>query len=285
MATRERRARADHFDKELIALFHDALILHQLQENALSLMATGGFGRGELFPGSDLDITFVHQKVDQETLKKFANQILFPLWDKGLKIDYSVRSPDEIRLAMKNDVKVVLGLLDSRFLAGNRKLAEDSTQAALNLWRNDFKHYLKTIKLSLSERHERSGELAFLLEPDIKEARGGLRDITLLRAFENHLPSEINLSRIGAAESVLSDVREALHLHSGNAKDILYFAEQDAIAKSLNYADADEMMHVVAKSARVVDFALQRALYHFEQPKNSFFKKTFPTHCGRTLFE
>ena len=286
MGTRERRARSDQYDKELISLFNGALSSHSaggISEENIVLLATGGYGRGELVPGSDIDIAFVYEKISEEILKTFVNEILFPLWDKGLKIDYSVRNRQELRVALKSDVKVTLGLLDSRYVTGQMKYADDVAKLALDVWQKNFRNFLQVIEPTLDERYERSGELAFLLEPDLKEARGGLRDITLLRAFEKCEPSSINLSRIGEAESTLSNIRETLHTIAGNDRDTLLFAMQDKVAEALGYQDADALMLEVSKSARLVDFAMKRAWEYYKQPKPSRFKKTKTENVGKGL--
>ena len=286
MATRERRARSDQYDELLISLFSDALslpIARGVTQDNISILATGGYGRGELTPGSDLDIAFIYEKISEESLKAFVNEILFPLWNMGLKIDYSVRNIDDVKVALKSDYKVILGLLDARYVCGQKKFSEEVAKLALSVWKKNFRHFLTDLEPSLDERYERSGELAFLLEPDLKEARGGLRDITLLRAFEKAEPSSINLARISEAESTLSDIREALHQITQNDRDILFFSEQDAVAETLGFQDADALMLAVAKSARSVDYAMKRAWDIYYQPKESRFKKIKDENIGKGL--
>jgi [protein-PII] uridylyltransferase len=118
--------------------------------------------------------------------------------------------------------------------------------------------------MSLSERHDRAGELAYLLEPDLKEARGGLRDIQALRAISLSGAVQVPLEKISWAESTLNNVREALHTASGRGKDRLLFQEQDKVAENLEYKDADAMMSDVARAARSVDYLLDYTWHALE---------------------
>lgn len=282
----ERRERADKFDKNIISLFRDALYVCDIDRDSIALIATGGYGRGELFPGSDIDITFVYENINDQDLKKFVNNILFPLWDERHKIDYSIRTLSDLRQVLKSDIKAILGMLDARFIDGSAYLAELASGYSLNQWSSNYEKYLPTIEASLKERYERAGELAFLLEPDLKESRGGLRDITLLHAFGNIKEMPINFLRIEEAESLLSNVREALHLSTNTAKDILYFAEQDKLALSMGFADADSLMLEISKSARAIDFALKRTWDEFNKPKKTVidkFKKNRTENVGKGL--
>lgn len=183
MGTRERRERSDKIDEELHILFYDALSLLKIEKDEIALAAVGGYGRGELSPGSDLDLLILHSGLAEATLKEFVNAFLYPLWSTNQKVDYSLRTKSETLQASADDIKVALGLLDIRFVAGNEQLVDDVGIAALNQWRKEYKKNLPKLRLSMDERHERAGELAYLLEPDLKEARGGLRDINALRAL------------------------------------------------------------------------------------------------------
>ena len=185
MSTRERRDRSNESDRFLSQLFHKAI--QDLGEAELgkeiALAAVGGYGRGELSPGSDLDIIFLHSgKLSSEKLKAFVNEVLYPLWDTK-SVDHSVRTRSETRDAASSDLRVAAGLLDIRFITGNSDLVAQVQSDSLEFWRKNAKENLAGLHKSLQERHVRAGELAYLLEPDLKEARGGLRDIQALRAI------------------------------------------------------------------------------------------------------
>jgi len=266
MSTRERRDRSNESDRFLSILFQDALHTHCEADsgNEIALAAVGGYGRGELSPGSDLDILILHTgKISEEKLKAFVNDLLYPLWDIT-SVDHSVRTRSQTRDSAASDLRVAMGLLDIRLIAGNPNLVAAVQSDSIESWRKNFKENLEKLQHSLTERHERSGELAYLLEPDLKEARGGLRDINALRAISMSGGVRVPLEKISWAESTLNNVREALHIASGRGKDRLLFQEQDKVAKLLEYVDADAMMSDVARAARSVDYLLDYTWHAFE---------------------
>lgn len=255
MGTRERRERSNESDRLLNSLFTGVA--------GVALAAVGGYGRGELAPGSDLDILFLHNgRVEEESLAELVNKILYPLWDKSFKVDHAVRTRSETRDAANSDLKVALGLLDIRLICGDADLVAAVRQDAIDDWRSRSRERLPQLRASLTERHLRAGELAYLLEPDLKEARGGLRDITALRAIALSGAVSVPLGQVSAAESILMNAREALHEVTGRDKDRLLFQEQDKVAETLEYRDADELMSAIAQSARSVDYLLESTWHH-----------------------
>ena len=266
MSTRERRERSNESDRFLSQLFNTAEKADGRKNlgKEIALAAVGGYGRGELSPGSDLDILFLHSgKASAENLKAFVNDVLYPLWDKK-SVDHSVRTRSETRDAASSDLRVATGLLDIRLIAGNPDLVATVQLDALDFWRKNAKENLANLHKSLQERHVRAGELAYLLEPDLKEARGGLRDIQALRAISLSAAIAVPLEKISWAEGTLNNVRESLHIASGRGKDRLLFQEQDKVAKLLNYPDADAMMSDVARAARTVDYLLNYTWHALE---------------------
>jgi [protein-PII] uridylyltransferase len=254
----------------------------------VAIAAVGGFGRGELSPGSDLDILILHRgTLSEEELSSFVNKILYPLWDKKIKVDHSVRTRSEVREAAEADLKVILGLLDIRLVCGSAALVADVQIDALDEWRKNSKRRLAELQKSLLERHQRAGELAYLLEPDLKEARGGLRDITALRALNKSGAIAIPMERISVAESLLSNVREALHIVSGRDKDKLLFQEQDKVAVHLGFADADALMSEDAQAARSVDYLLDSSWYRIahkgKDGSGRFLRKVRSTTLSRDI--
>ena len=284
MGTRERRARSNEGDLLLSSLFNDS----SANPDEVAIAAVGGFGRGELSPGSDLDIVIIHTgALAEKELSDLVNKILYPLWDKNVKIDHSVRTRSEMRDAAEADLKVALGLLDIRYICGNVDLVDAIQVDALESWRKNSKSRLSELEHSLLERHQRMGELAYLLEPDLKEARGGLRDITALRAIHRSSVIAVPIERISVAESILANVREALHVVSGRDKDRLLFQEQDKVAEHLGYADADALMSDVAQAARSVDYLLDSTWYRIKHrgrdSAGRFFKRSRSTALSRDI--
>ena len=284
MGTRERRTRSNEGDLLLSSLFNDS----SANPDEVAIAAVGGFGRGELSPGSDLDIVIIHTgSLAEKELSDLVNKILYPLWDKNVKIDHSVRTRSEMRDAAEADLKVALGLLDIRLVCGNPDLVAAVQVDALESWRKNSKSRLSELEDSLLERHQRVGELAYLLEPDLKEARGGLRDITALRAIHRSSVIAVPIERISVAESILANVREALHVVSGRDKDRLLFQEQDKVAEHLGYADADALMSDVAQAARSVDYLLDSTWYRIKHrgrdSAGRFFKRSRSTALSRDI--
>lgn len=260
MGTRERRLRSNERD----LLLSDLFLASGADSQELAIAAVGSFGRGELSPGSDLDIVILHKgSYKTSELTAIVNAILYPLWDQKIKVDHSVRTRAEVRAALEDDLKVAMGLLDIRLICGSADLVADIQSMALESWRNESSKYLPLLEATLEERYERNGELAYLLEPDLKESRGGLRDITALRAMNTSGAMTLPMERVSQAESLLSTVRETLHNTSGRDKDRLLFAEQDKVAAELGYSDADALMSDVAQSARAVDYLMQMAWHQY----------------------
>ncbi|WP_406121616.1 [protein-PII] uridylyltransferase [Streptomyces sp. NBC_00989] len=221
----------------------------------VSLVAVGGYGRGELSPRSDLDLLLLHDGGDSGAVAALADRIWYPVWDLGLALDHSVRTPAEARKTAGEDLKVQLGLLDARHIAGDLGLTAGLRTAVLADWRNQAPKRLPELQELCAERAERQGELQYLLEPDLKEARGGLRDATALRAVAASWLADAPREGLADARRRLLDVRDALHLTTGRATDRLALQEQDQVAAELGLLDADTLLRQVYEAARVVSYA------------------------------
>lgn len=221
----------------------------------VSLVAVGGYGRGELSPRSDLDLLLLHDGSDDKAVAALADRLWYPVWDLGLALDHSVRTPAEARKTAGEDLKVQLGLLDARHLAGDFGLTAALRTTVLADWRNQAPKRLPELQELCAERAERQGELQYLLEPDLKEARGGLRDATALRAVAASWLADAPREGLADARRRLLDVRDALHLATGRATDRLALQEQDQVAADLGLLDADTLLRQVYEAARVVSYA------------------------------
>ncbi|MGW3284588.1 [protein-PII] uridylyltransferase [Streptomyces sp. NPDC001002] len=221
----------------------------------VSLVAVGGYGRGELSPRSDLDLLLLHDGADSGAVAALADRIWYPVWDLGLALDHSVRTPAEARKTAGEDLKVQLGLLDARHIAGDLGLTAALRTSVLADWRNQAPKRLPELQELCVERAERQGELQYLLEPDLKEARGGLRDATTLRAVAASWLADAPREGLDDARRRLLDVRDALHLATGRATDRLALQEQDQVAAELGLLDADTLLRQVYEAARVISYA------------------------------
>ena len=285
MGTRERRDRSDSVDRELSISFSKCAVTFLKDPGSVALTAVGGYGRGELAPGSDLDILILHDGSNKaDDLSQFINGFLYPLWSAGRAVDHSVRTRAQTRDIAAEDIRVALGLLDLRFIQGNKDLFATVDEDSRDSWRNNQKRNLPKLRESLEERANRSGELAFLLEPDLKEARGGLRDINALHAIEASGVVAVALERMASGQALLSNVRDVLHELSGKTRDQLLLTEQDKVAAEMGFADADALMLEVAKSARSVDYLMDLTWHRIDQKSGkSWLRKKSSPEVARGL--
>ena len=284
MGTRERRERSNTSDLLLSGL----LSASGADSKEVAIAAVGSYGRGELAPGSDLDIVILHSgSYGADRLSEIVNAILYPLWDKKIKVDHSVRTLAQSRDALEEDLRVAMGLLDIRLICGSADLVADLQSTAISQWRENAPKYFELLRQSLDERHSRTGELAYLLEPDLKEARGGLRDITALRAMNLSGAVTLPMERVSRAEAIISTIRESLHTVSGRDKDRLLFTEQDKVAEDLGYKDADILMSDLAQAARAVDYLNQLAWHRYDHKGRDglgrFLRKVRSTSVGQGI--
>ncbi|WP_033215136.1 [protein-PII] uridylyltransferase [Kitasatospora phosalacinea] len=217
-----------------------------------ALVAVGGYGRAELSPRSDLDVLLLHEGPLAADL---AERVWYPVWDSGVALDHAVRTPGEARAVAAEDLKVQLGLLDARHLAGDPRLTADLRSVVLADWRAAAPRRLPELRELGRARAERHGELSFLLEPDLKEARGGLRDLVALDAIAATWLADAPRDGLDAAARTLADVRDALHLTTGRATERLSLQDQDQVAERLGVLDADTLLRQVYQAARTIAYA------------------------------
>ncbi len=219
----------------------------------MALVAVGGYGRGELCPFSDLDVVLVHK--GRKDVSAAADRIWYPVWDEGIALDHSVRRPSEALDMAAEDLRVALGLLDGRVICGEQKVAEPVLEGARERWVRQKPPWLGVLADKVAERHATSGDVGFLLEPDLKESHGGLRDIAALLAMMEAVPvlaDYVDTVAIEAARSVLTAARVELHRRAGRELNKLLLQEQEQVATAMGLADADALMHAVATAGRTV---------------------------------
>ena len=222
-------------------------------ESDVALVAVGGYGRREPVPGSDLDLVLLHRGRDD--VKELAERIWYPIWDAGVGLDHSVRTPAEAASVAREDMKAALGLLDARHVAGDAGLTDETRASVLADWRRDARRRLPELSQAVRDRAERAGELAFLLEPDLKECRGGLRDVHAMTAAAAAWVVDAPDERVRAAHERLLDARGELHRRSARPTDRLLLQEQTPLADAVGFEDADALMRDVYDAGRAIAFA------------------------------
>jgi [protein-PII] uridylyltransferase len=248
------RAYAAEADEWLSAVATRAVGETRETSRHLALLAVGGYGRGSLCPYSDLDVVLVHR--GHRDIKAVADAIWYPIWDEGVHLDHSVRRPAEVLSAAAEDVRVALGLLDARRVWGDEKVTEPLVARARTAWRESLgTRYLPDLEAQMQERHRGVGDVAFLLEPDLKESHGGLRDVNVLRAISAYAPllaDYADLASLEPATALLTRVRVELHRIAGRQQDRLLLQDQDQIAAALAFDDADVLMAAVSAAGRQI---------------------------------
>ena len=226
-------------------------------EADVALVAVGGYGRREMLPRSDLDVLLLH--AGRDDIAGIADRIWYPVWDSGAELDHAVRTVPQARRVARTDLKVALGLLSARHVAGDPDLTERLRAGALEDWRAAAPARLAELHAAHDERARTSGELAFLLEPDLKEARGGLRDVHAIQAVAAAWVAPAPGPRVRTAYEQILDTRHALHEITGRRLDRLVLEEQDEVARALGMLDGDVLLRMLAGAARTIAYAVDHA--------------------------
>ncbi|MEK7783328.1 MAG: nucleotidyltransferase domain-containing protein, partial [Candidatus Binatota bacterium] len=215
-----------------------------------AIIAQGGYGRGELNPHSDIDLLFLYGWKVTPYVESVAEKLLYTLWDAGLEVGHATRSITEsIRLANK-DRKVKTSLIDARYLCGDAVLYGDFEKAVeQHLLRKNEDRFVRDKLAEHRLRQERYGGSVYLLEPDVKEGQGGLRDIHTalwiskvrhrIKDLDGLIEHEVirakDLSELRAAQDFLWRIRNELHFGSGKHQDQLTFEEQERVSRALGF--------------------------------------------------
>jgi [protein-PII] uridylyltransferase len=262
------RSLSDITDAWLHQVFTEA-IAGVKKSDDIVLLAVGGYGRRELAPQSDLDVLLVHKSV--KSISDVASQIWYPVWDTGLKLGHAVRTPKETLRLCETDLDTATSLVTARVIAGNASLGNEVIAGALNSWRKRGRAWLVELHTRTVQRYASNGEVAFLLEPNLKEGFGGLRDIHALQwAIEAGLDlSADDVARLDQCNEVLLRVRVALHRHTGRATEILRLEDQRPVSVLAGYSSDDELMAALAEVGRQVAWIADEAWARLDPPANS----------------
>ncbi|MBS0241129.1 MAG: [protein-PII] uridylyltransferase [Proteobacteria bacterium] len=245
-----------HFQDELIRLLYDYTTVHVYRTDnpddaeRMAIVATGGYGRGLMAPGSDLDLLFLLPYKQTAWGESVVEYILMLLWDLGQKVGHATRTVDQtIRMSLA-DMTIRTAVLDSRLILGDRKLlAELESRFRDEVVKGTATAFFEAKLEERQQRHKRSGASRYLVEPNIKDGKGGLRDLHTLHWLARYLAvgsgGKAELAMFTAAEQstfrrcedFLWTVRCHLHFLAGRPEERLSFDRQPALAGRLGYVD------------------------------------------------
>ena len=225
----------------------------------VALVAVGGYGRGELAPNSDIDLLFLTAQDNDSAADSVVESLLYLLWDLGLKVGHAKRTVADTIRASREDQTILTGLLEMRFVAGDKPLATKLDRAfRREVARLKPADFVATKLQERDQRHDRHGATRYVVEPNIKEGKGGLRDLhtlfwiakfayradSIIDIVEKGILRESEARRFAAAQRFLWTVRCHLHLRSGRPEERLDFDAQMAIAPLMGFASRGGMRDV-----------------------------------------
>lgn len=240
----------------IIGLLHDFARRHlyplqnPTEAERMAVIATGGYGRGLQAPGSDIDLLFLLPYKQTAWGESIVEAILYCLWDLGLKVGHATRSVDECIRQAKADMTIRTAVLEARFLFGDRALFDDlQARFDAQVLRNTAQQFVTAKLAEREERHRRAGQSRYLVEPNVKDGKGGLRDLHTLfwiAKYVYRVREPIELIKCGVfdkqeyqlfrrCEDFLWSVRCHMHFLTGRAEERLSFDIQREIAQRLGY--------------------------------------------------
>ncbi|HSE96579.1 MAG TPA: [protein-PII] uridylyltransferase [Methylomirabilota bacterium] len=240
----------------------------------LVLVALGGYGRGELHPSSDLDLMLIHGGEVTPFVQRMAQEVLYTLWDLGLRVGHACRSLADCLALARTDLPSRTSMQAARVLAGDRRLfATLQRTLRREVYRRDYPDFLQKTLAERDERYRKHGATAYVQEPNVKESAGGLRDVhtamwltasrfgtrTLQELEDKGLLTPKERAAMDAALTFLWRVRTELHFLAGTKQDVLERGLQGPVAKSLGYQD-DEVRLGVERFMR--DYYLHARTIH-----------------------
>jgi [protein-PII] uridylyltransferase len=239
--------------------------------DGVALGSVGSLARGDSGPLSDFDLVLLHdgRSMSDKEVTSLADRIWYPIWDGGARLDHSVRTVGQCRSVAAADLSAAVGLLDLELVAGDEQVVAAARSTLGHDWRANARRRLPELVESLEARHHRHGDLAQTIEPDLKEARGGLRDMSVLRALTAAWLADRPHGQVDAAYGTLLDARDALQVVTGRGRDRLGLEDHDAVAALLGHLDADAMLSVVGTAARTVSYAIDGTMRRAAQSQRA----------------
>ena len=216
----------------------------------ISLVAVGGYGRGALAPGSDIDLLFLLPYKQTAWGESVVEYVLYMLWDLGFKVGHATRSVDDCIRLVRTDTTIMTSVLEARFICGHRPLFDDlQSRYGKDILARDQRQFIADKLEERDERHRRAGESRYLVEPDVKDGKGGMRDLHTLfwiakfvygtrsvrELYKSGLFTRKEQNRFIKCEDFLWAVRCHLHFMTGRGDDRLGFDRQAEMAARLGY--------------------------------------------------
>ena len=248
--------RLSHLMDELIRALYDFAAAHvyRVQNRStgerVAVVAVGGYGRGTLAPGSDIDLLFLLPYKQTPWGEQIVEYILHMLWDLGLKVGHATRNIEECLRLSRGDITIRTSILEARYLWGEQKLFDELlTRFDHEVVRTTGPEYVQAKLAERDERHAKAGESRYLVEPNVKDGKGGLRDLQTLfwigkyfyrvrtgeELVEKGVFTEAEYREFQKAEDFLWAVRCHMHFLTGKAEERLHFDIQREIAERLGY--------------------------------------------------
>lgn len=246
-----------YIDQIVILFYQLAQLLSEAEEKKkrtrLDVVAVGGYGRGELCPYSDIDLLFLYQGKINSFIEKLVNETLYFLWDSGFQVGHSCRSTKECLRLARSDLIVCTSLIESRHIIGNKIIHNQFFNTLLGQVRKQGNAFIREKIREQDERHAQYDHAVNLLEPNIKESPGGLRDYHLCLWAATVQYGQTSLDKLQHIKILSNDefqsftrsvefllkVRNQLHISSSRRSDILAIDYQDLIARRLGYKGMD----------------------------------------------
>lgn len=273
LAAAQRRLDAEALREALLDL-HELWLTTKAAElgitpgSGFAIVATGGLGRREMVPYSDLDLMLLHDDMPAETVGQLAEMLWYPLWDANIRLDHSVRTLSEALTVAGSDISAGLAMLEARHIAGDDGLSGRLIGGARRQWRGGIASRFDDLVEQAKARWERSGQIAHRAEPDLKSGMGGLRDIQLLNSLAiaqlaDGFPTGVGEPAAGslaAAHLALLNVRTELHRVSQRGRDLLLAQHADEIGAALRIGDRFDLARLLSDAARTVGYYVDSGL-------------------------
>jgi [protein-PII] uridylyltransferase len=236
--------------------------------SGFAIVATGGLGRRELMPYSDLDLMLLHDNMPPNVVGQVADLLWYPLWDANIRLDHSVRTVAGALRVAKDDISAGLAMLEARHIAGDCELSAQLVSGARRQWRTGIRSRFDELVVLTHARWQRSGQIAHRAEPDLKCGRGGLRDVQLLNAlaiaqladqYSSRNPDS-PLGSLASAHLALLNVRTELHRASGRGRELLLAQHADEIGAALRIGDRFDLARMISDAARTISYYVDAGL-------------------------